>query len=105
MAGRCKSRKPKLQPKAGSAKNQTVEIELQVCVVTKPLAAVRRLEEMGNKVHFGPEAEDNYIEKSTGEWIQMRKKKDSYVIDVGFVVKKSVVAQFFCKGRQDNIPK
>ena len=63
--------------------------------MTKPLVAVRRLEEMGNKVHFGPKADDNYIEKSTGEWIQMRKKKGSYVIDVDFVVKESEVAQVF----------
>jgi hypothetical protein len=89
------SRKPKFQPKAGSTKDQTVEIEFQVCDVTKPLVAVRRLEEMGNKVHFGPKADDNYIEKSTGEWIQMRKKKGSYVIDVDFVVKESEVAQVF----------
>ena len=89
------SRKPKFQPKAGSTKDQTVEIEFQVCDVTKPLVAVRRLEEMGNKVHFGPKAEDNYIEKSTGEWIQMRKKNGSYVIDVDFVVRENDVAQVF----------
>ena len=89
------SRKPKFQPKAGSTKDQTVEIEFQVCDVTKPLVAVRRLEEMGNKVHFGPKVEDNYIEKSTGEWIQMRKKNGSYVIDVDFVLRDHEVAQVF----------
>jgi hypothetical protein len=89
------SRKLKFQPRAGSTKDQTAEIEFQVCDVTKPLVAVRRLEEMGNKVHFGPKAEDNYIEKSTGEWILMRKKNGSYVIDVDFVVKESEVAQVF----------
>ena len=64
--------------------------------VVKPLAAVRRITEMGNKVHFGPKVEDNYIENiATGEWIQMRKKNGSYVIDVDFVVKEREVAQVF----------
>ena len=51
---------------------------------------------MGNKVHFGPKPEDNFIEnEKTGQWILMRKKGGSYVIDVDFVVKENEVSEVF----------
>ncbi len=57
---------------------------------------MRRMEEAGNKVHFGPMPEDNYIENATtGDWIQMRKTRGSYVIDVDFVMSEGEIAQVF----------
>ena len=41
---------------------QKLGIRFQVVDVIKPLISVKRLTEKGNKVCFGPEEEDNYIE-------------------------------------------
>ena len=47
--------------------------------VEKPLAAVCRISDQGNKVCFGPKPEDNYIQNvQTGEKIQMVRGKGSY---------------------------
>ena len=90
------SRRPKFQPKVSSKIDQVVDMEFQVSDVMKPLVAVRRIVESGNKVHFGPEEADNYIENvKSGEWIQMRKKNGSYVIDIDFVVKNEEVSAVF----------
>ena len=57
----------------------------QASDVRKPLAAVFRIVEMGNRVQFGPEAEDNFIENvKTKKKIMLRKKGRSYVMDVEF---------------------
>ena len=60
--------------------------DFQVSEVKKPLVAVWRIVEKGNRVQFGPEAEDNFVENiGSGEKIWMRKVGGSYVMDVDFV--------------------
>ena len=62
-------------------------------MVKKALAAVWRICDKGNIVQFGPEEADCFIlNKETKQKVQMKKKKGSYVIEVEFVLKKSVVA-------------
>ena len=57
----------------------------QASDVRKPLAAVHRIVEKGNKVQFGPGNEDNFIMNvKTGKKIMLRKKGRSYVMDVEF---------------------
>ena len=57
----------------------------QASDVRKPLAAVHRIVEKGNKVQFGPGDEDNFIMNvKTGKKIMLRKKGRSYVMDVEF---------------------
>ena len=52
----------------------------QVSDVRKPLAAVWRICDKGNRVCFGPSEEDNYIQhKETGKMISMRRKGGSYI--------------------------
>ena len=54
--------------------------------VRKPLAAVHRIVEKGNKVQFGPNPEDNFIQNiATNEKVHMRKKGRSYVLGVELV--------------------
>ena len=61
-------------------------MKFQASDVQKPLAAVWRIAEKGNKIHFGPDAGDNYIENiHTGKRINMVRKGGSYVMEVGFV--------------------
>jgi hypothetical protein len=56
--------------------------------VKKPLAAVRRISEKGNKVQFGPKPEDNFIMNvSTGKKIMMIKKGGSYVVPAELIIK------------------
>ena len=63
-----------------------VSLGFQVSDVQKPLAAVWRIAEMGNVVHFGPEDADNYImNKATGKRIQMVRKAGSYVTEADYV--------------------
>ena len=51
--------------------------------VKKPLAAVCRISDQGNKVCFGPKPEDNYIQNiQTGEKIKMVREKGSYVLEI-----------------------
>ena len=51
--------------------------------VKKPLAAVCRISDQGNKVCFGPKPEDNYIQNvQTGEKIKMVRGKGSYVLEI-----------------------
>jgi hypothetical protein len=65
-----------------------MSLKFQVSDVQKPLAAVRRISEKGNKVVFGPKAEDNYIESvATGRRIQMVKKGGSYVVPAELIMK------------------
>jgi hypothetical protein len=63
-----------------------MSLTFQVSDVQKPLAAVRRISEKGNRVVFGPT--ENYIENlATGRRIQMVKKGGSYVVPAELVVK------------------
>jgi len=51
--------------------------------VKKPLAAVCRITECGNRVCFGPNPEDNYIMNiQTNEVIQMKKERGTYVLEI-----------------------
>ena len=51
--------------------------------VKKPLAAVCRITECGNKVCFGPKPEDNYIMNvQTNEVILMKRDRGTYVLEV-----------------------
>ena len=57
-------------------------MRFEVCDVKKPLAAVWRIASRGNKVCFGPEDGDCYIEHiGSGRRMPMRRKGGSYVID------------------------
>jgi hypothetical protein len=63
-----------------------MSLTFQVSDVQKPLAAVRRISEKGNRVVFGPT--ENYIENvATGRRIQMVKKGGSYVVPAELVIK------------------
>ena len=61
-------------------------MKFQVCDVQRPLAAVWRMVEKGNEVHFGPKADDNYIfNPGTQEKVMMRRKGRSFVLDAEMV--------------------
>ena len=61
-------------------------MKFQVCDVQRPLAAVWRMVEKGNEVHFGPKAEDNFIfNPDTQEKVMMRRKGRSFVLDAEMV--------------------
>jgi len=65
-----------------------MSLKFQVSDVQKPLAAVRRISEKGNRVVFGPEG--NYIENmKTGRKIQMVKRGGSYVVPAELLVKEA----------------
>jgi hypothetical protein len=62
-----------------------MSLTFQVSDVQKPLAAVRRITEKGNKVVFGPEG--SFIENTTtGRRIQMTKKGGSYVVPAELIM-------------------
>ena len=68
-----------------------MSLGFQVSDVQKPLVAVRRITEKGNRVQFGPSAEDNFIENmATGSKIMMVRKGGSYVIPAEMVVEETV---------------
>ena len=63
-----------------------MEMGFQVCDVKRALAAVSRITAKGNRVSFGPEEDDNYIQHvESGKKIMMRKKGGAYVVDVVLV--------------------
>jgi hypothetical protein len=63
-----------------------MSLTFQVSDVQKPLAAVRRISEKGNRVVFGPQ--ENFIENvATGRRIQMIKKGGSYVVPAELIMK------------------
>ena len=51
--------------------------------VSKPLLSVKRITECGNRVHFGPSANESYIQNvSTGDKVFLRETPSgSYVLD------------------------
>ena len=61
-------------------------MKFQVADVIKPLVSVNKLTEKGNRVCFGPDAEDNYIEnKKTKNKIGLQcTNKGSYLLRVKF---------------------
>jgi len=68
-------------------KEKDVQMSLcfQVTDVKKPLVAVTRICEKGNRVCFGPNEADNYIQSvRSGDQIYMRKQRGSFVIDGQF---------------------
>jgi hypothetical protein len=72
--------------KAGGG-NSVMGMKFQVSDVQKPLAAVWRIAEKGNRIHFGPNATDNYTENiAPGKKINMIRKGGSYVVEAEFVV-------------------
>ena len=59
----------------GAVAKKHMEMGFEVCDVRKALAAVSRITAKGNRVAFGPETEDNFIENvKTGQKSLMRKK-------------------------------
>ena len=72
----------------GESDLKLMGIGFQASDVRKPFAAVHRIVEKGNRVQFGPNPEDNYIQNvRTLEKVHMRKKGRSYVLDIEFVKK------------------
>ena len=69
-------------------------MNFEVTEVTKPLVAVRRVVENGNRVVFGDDDGDGYVNyiqnKKTGARIPMREKVGSYVIDVELLAASSL---------------
>ena len=63
---------------------QNVNVAFQVADVAKPLVPVRRIIEKGNKVCFGPNKADNYIESvRSGDRIPLRmNQRGSYLMQV-----------------------
>jgi hypothetical protein len=71
-----------------------MSLTFQVSDVKKPLAAVRRIAEKGNKVQFGPMPEDNYIMNvNTGKKVMMIKKGGSYVVPAELIMKEGFTRQ------------
>ena len=63
-------------------------MDFQVSDVRKPLAAVWRIAEKGNRVQFGPNDEDCFIQNIiTGEKVSLKRKGGSYVMAVEFLKK------------------
>lgn len=61
-------------------------ITFQVTDVAKPLAAVSRILDKGNRVVFSRGAEGSYIENvSTGEWMPLKEEKGTFVLEVDFL--------------------
>ena len=70
----------------GAVEKGHMEMGFQVCDVKRALAAVSRIAAKGNRVSFGPEEDDNYIQNvKTGKRIKMRRKGGAYVVDVVLV--------------------
>ena len=62
----------------------------QVSDVRKPLAAVWRICQKGNRVCFGPDPGDNYIQhKATRKKVMLKQKGGSYVMGVRVMRKKN----------------
>jgi hypothetical protein len=67
-----------------------MSLGFQVSDVSKPLLAVWRIAEKGNKIQFGPEEQDNFIENvKTGKRVMMKRKGGSCVIPAELVVEES----------------
>ena len=70
----------------------------------KPLLAVRRIVESGNRVNFGPRIEDNYIEHIiSGDRIPLRQKGGTYVIDGKFPDTGDIAEVTVDSGAEDSV--
>ena len=69
------------------SKGPAMKIGFQVANVAKPLMSVKRVTSKGNRVCFGPEDQDNYIQNvKSGVKIPMRQSgRGSYLLDLQFV--------------------
>ena len=68
---------------AVEGKGESMTMKFEVCDVKKALAAVWRIAAKGNRVCFGPDDVDCYIQNvRDGRNIMMRSKEGSYVMDV-----------------------
>lgn len=62
-------------------KSRMLGLGFEVTDVKKPLLAVFRICEQGNRVQFGPQPADNYIQNvATGEKVHMKREGNSYVL-------------------------
>ena len=85
-------------------KNTDLELEFKVTDVTKPLLAVRRITGMGNRVCFGPEKEDNFVENvASGIRVPLRQTGGSYILDGSFPGAKKPVAITVDSGAEDSV--
>ena len=67
-------------------KASMIKVDFQVAEVRKPLMSVKRICENGNRVCFGPNCEDNYVENmKTNKRVGLRPNgKGSYLLDAKF---------------------
>ena len=67
-------------------KLSTIKVDFQVAAVKKPLISVKRICEKGNRVCFGPEDKDNFVENTkTNKKVPLRPNgKGSYLLDAKF---------------------
>lgn len=73
---------------AGKEADEIMGMGFQAIEVRKPLAAVHRIVEQGNRVQFGPQEVDNFIVNvKIGKRGYLRKKGRSYVLDADFMEK------------------
>ena len=71
-------------------KGRPMSMNFHATNVKKPLAAVCRITECGNKVCFGPNPEDNYIlNVATKEQIFMKRERGTYVLEINLKDKTS----------------
>ena len=96
MDERCQEDSDKVELcSAEREKEEEVELKMkfQVADVKKPLLAVCRVAEKGNKVIFGPEDEDNYILNiRTGRKIPLLKNgRGSYLLEVWMSGEKTII--------------
>jgi hypothetical protein len=62
---------------------KAMQMNFHATTVKKPLAAVCRITDCGNKVCFGPRPEDNYIlNVATQERILMKRERGTYVLEI-----------------------
>ena len=68
-----------------------MSMKFHATTVKKPLAAVCRITECGNKVCFGPKPEDNYIlNVVTQEQIFLKRERGTYVLEIDAADEESV---------------
>ena len=71
--------------------NKPMSMNFHATTVKKPLAAVSRITDQGNKVSFGLKAEDNFILNiESGEKIFLKRERGTYVLEIEIDDKASV---------------
>jgi hypothetical protein len=62
---------------------RSMSMNFHATTVKKPLAAVCRITECGNRVCFGPKPEDNYILNiETKEKLFLKRERGTYVLEI-----------------------